>query len=129
MIFMEQNKFVKSTHPRKKYIKSGALVASGTDAGSCFQNSPIKSLINEPKYNIKEACNKIGIGETTLRSIIKTGGITVLNLGGKYLFLERDIEQYLMKNYVTIKEYKEEPNKLSPLPEHIANSDLIKKVG
>ena len=97
--------------------------------GSCLQNQPSKPLVNEPKYSVKEACEKMRIGETTLRSIIKGGGIAVLNIGGKFLLLECDIEKYLKGNYVTLKETNEEPNRLPPLPDNIANSDLIRKAG
>lgn len=126
---MEQNKLSKSAHQDNKRSISNTIVVLGSDKGSCFQNMPVNSLINELKYSIKEACKKMGIGETTLRSIIKNGGITVLNLGGKYLLLERDIEKYLMKNYVTIRETKVEPNKLPPLPESVANSVYLRKAG
>src|SRR5450830_1093172 len=117
----------KSAYLRQKGIRSGALVAPVPGAGICLLNQPSKSLINECKYSIKQACEKMGIGETTLRSIIKTGGIAVLNIGGKYLLLERDVEQYLRGNYGAIREAKVERNRLAPLPEIIANSDLIKK--
>jgi excisionase family DNA binding protein len=119
----------KFAHLRDKGIKSSALVAPVPEAESCFQNQPVKFLINELKYSIKEASKKMGVGETTLRSIIQKGGIAVLNIGGKYMLLERDIEKFLKGNYVTFKENKEEPNRLPPLPENIANSDLIRKAG
>lgn len=104
-------------------------VASAQDAGSCFKNPPRKSLANEPKYGIKQSCEKMGIGETTLRSIIHKRGIPVVNIGGKYLLLEKDIEKYLQEHYGTINETKVEPHRLPSLPANIASSDLIRKVG
>jgi len=111
----------------KEVIPSG-LVAAG--AGSCLTNQPGMFLINEPKYSIKVACEKMGVSETTLRSMIKNGEIAVHNgKRGKYLLYERDIEEYLHANYGPIQEIKVEPTKLPPLPDNIANSDLIRKVG
>ena len=112
---------------REKSVKSGALLAPAPGAGICLLNQPSKSLTDEPKYGIKEACGKMGVGETTLRSIIKTGGIAVLNIGGKHLLLERDVEQYLQGNYGTIREAKVEPNRLAPLPESVAKSEHLRK--
>lgn len=113
----------------KNVVGEKVCGAPALGAGRRLPHQPNKSLINECKYSIKEACNKMSIGETTLRSMIKNGEIAVLNLGGKYLLLERDIENYLMKNYGIIQQTKVQPNKLPPLPDHIANSDLIRKVG
>lgn len=112
---------------RDKSIGVDAIVLPKTSDRNFLLNRQSAPLVSERKYTIKEACGKMGVGETTLRAIIKAGGIAVLTIGGKHLLLERDVENYLKAHYGAIREVKVETSRLAPLPDNIANSDLIKK--
>lgn len=112
---------------RNKSIGVDLLVLPKTSDGYFLLNRQSAPLVSERKYTIKEAFGQMGVGETTLRSIIKAGGIAVLTIGGKHLLLERDVEKFLKAHYGAIRAVKVEPTKLPPLPNNIANSDLIWK--
>lgn len=84
-------------------------------------------LLHIPKLSIKESAEMLHIGETKMREMVKDGEIPVIMIHGKYLLLERDLENYLRGHYGAIKEAKKNIIGLPPLPKRIANSELLKK--
>jgi excisionase family DNA binding protein len=80
------------------------------------------------KLTVPKAAKQLGIGETKMRELISHGEIRVLNLAGKILLLERDLENYLEGNYGSIERAaRTAKNKLPPLPKHVAESRHIRK--
>lgn len=82
----------------------------------------------EPKLSVVEAARFLGIGTTRLREIVNDGEIAFVKMGGKYLFFERDLAEFIQKRYVRSVPTSNQP-KTRALPSHIANSPLLKKGG
>jgi len=82
----------------------------------------------EPKLSVVEAAKFLGIGTTRLREIVNDGEIAFVKMGGKYLFFERDLAEFIQQRYVRSVPRAAQP-KTQALPEHIANSPLLKKGG
>ena len=87
-------------------------------------------LLYEKKLTVPQAAKMFCLGQTNLRNLIKAGTIPVLRLGisGKILILERDLADYLQGHYGPLK-VSETPsfNRLRPLPDYIAKSELLLK--
>jgi len=56
-----------------------------------------------PKLSVPQAAKAIGISGTNLRVLTKAGSIPVVKIGGKYLFYEQDIVDFIAKRYGTLK--------------------------
>ena len=51
------------------------------------------------KLSLKEAAKKLGVGETTMRRLVRRGELPCIKLGSKQLFLEQDLNDYLQARY------------------------------
>ncbi len=71
----------------------------------------------------------LGLGETKLRELIKKGLIAVVMIDGKYLLLEGDLEAFLLNHYGKVREVEVNKASMTPLPQSIANSPLLRKAG
>lgn len=88
-----------------------------------------RSLLTERKLTVPKAAKLLGVGESKMRQIIAAGGIPVLDLDGKHMLLEADLEAYLRGHYGAMTKSVEAKPGLPPLPRHIAESELLKKAG
>lgn len=88
-------------------------------------------LLCGKKLTVPQASKVMGIGETTMRELLRTGDIPVLRILGKILILERDLENYLHGHYGTLTpshKSQKQSNDLTPLPKFVQESSLLKKV-
>lgn len=87
------------------------------------------SLLYQRKFGVPEAAKMLGISETNLRAIIRSGQIPVLRMTrAKILILERDLEQFLESRHgvTTAKSIKTVP-KIPPAPDFIKGSEHLKR--
>jgi len=90
------------------------------------QKQTNRSLLAERKYSVPQAAKMLGMGETKMRGMIMEGLIPVLNLGGRQLLLEGDLEDFLNGQYGTMRKVERVTRmKLTPLPRHVEESDLL----
>ena len=70
------------------------------NAMSVCDNSDYKPLLlSQSKIPLRAAAKRIGIGETTMRRIVREGQIPCIKIGAKQLFLERDLDNFLLARY------------------------------
>ena len=86
-----------------------------------------RTLLSERKHTVPQAARMLGVGENKLREIIRKGMIPVLDLGGKHLLLERDLEAFLQGHYGAIGKAKPRNPGLPPLPQEVLESELLKE--
>ena len=80
-------------------------------------------------YELPYAAKLLAISETTLRRMIKTGEIPIIQLGERTLLLETDLEDFLMSNYGTMTPPpKRMKNKRPPLPTDIKESPFLRNM-
>mgnify|MGYP001589945833 CR=1 FL=1 len=94
--------------------KGNGLEHSGASCNS--------GLLNSRKLSINEASTKMRLGATSLRRLIHNGQIPVLEIGGKILLLEQDIEQYLRGCHVTLAAQNVWKPRAQALPDEVINS-------
>ena len=56
-------------------------------------------LLCAKKLTLLEAAKKMGLGETTMRRIVRRGEIPCLKYGTKQLFFEHDLEVFMQAHY------------------------------
>lgn len=88
------------------------------------------SLLFVRKYSVPQACKLIGVGQTKMREMINAGKIPILDLDGKQMLLETDLQAYLESRLGTIEKQKIERSKgkLSSLPQHVEESEFVKRL-
>lgn len=84
------------------------------------------TLLCTRKFTIPQAAKGMGMGTTSLRRIIATGGIPVLKMTGKTLLLESDVEAFIAASRVRVRTVTTPNDQLRPLPDDIANSEHLK---
>lgn len=90
--------------------------------GACRKVGSGGNLLNERKLSIKQAAALMGIGQTSLRRMVRTGLLPVLKIGGKILLLDRDIESYLADCHVFMHETRGIRTRRVAEPEWVSNS-------
>jgi len=80
-------------------------------------------LLDEQKLSVKQGAAKMGIGQTSLRRIIKQGELPVLKIGGKVLLVARDIEAYLADCHVVLHEQEATRSRRLAEPEWVTKSE------
>ena len=83
-------------------------------------------LLYQRKYGVPQAAELLNIGETKMRDLIRNGMIPVLDLDGKILILERDLEDYLKGRQKPLRKVERKSDKLPPLPKDVRESSLLK---
>jgi excisionase family DNA binding protein len=86
-------------------------------------------LLRARKLTVKEAAKMIGVGETKMREFVRNGEIPTLLIDGKYLLLERDLEDFLRRRYGALKPVTVQRQGMPSLPKDIAESGLLKRPG
>lgn len=91
--------------------------------------NPKTNLLGAKKLTVPQAAKIMGIGQTKLRETLRKGAIPVIRIEGKIQLLERDLEAFIQGHYGTLKVADVKMfNRLPPLPKHIADSELLKKI-
>ena len=60
-------------------------------------------LLHAAKLTLPRAAERLGIGETKLRALVKEGRIPAILIDGKVLLLEADLEGFLSERYGRLK--------------------------
>lgn len=61
-----------------------------------FTAIPTESALTMPElFTTEEVANQFGVSVQTIRKYIKSGRISYLNIGRKYLFSQKHIEQFI----------------------------------
>lgn len=99
-------------------------IAGGTDSGPSTQveHTARASILSERKLTIKAAAELMGLGQTSLRRLIREDSIPVIQMGGKILILERDIEEYLQQHRVVLRNAPVRKSRLPAAPEFVVQS-------
>ena len=85
-------------------------------------------LLHAAKLTVPQAAKALGIGETTMRAIVRNGDVPVVKMFGKVLLLERDLEAFLKANYGPLRKIEKKfRGKLAPLPQSVRESGMLKK--
>jgi excisionase family DNA binding protein len=85
-----------------------------------------RSLLETRRLSVKQAAQKLSIGETTLRSIIRAGELKVVKIRGKLQLAEDDLEAFLQSRYGTMTPSRTAGRrKLPPLPQEVRESEFI----
>jgi excisionase family DNA binding protein len=82
-------------------------------------------LLDAAKLTVPQAARRLGIGETKMRAIIKSGSIPVLDVAGKILIIERDLEEYMRERHGIVRRAPICTTERSPLPDSIAKSRYL----
>ncbi len=81
------------------------------------------SFLHQRKISISEAAPLIGIGKTKLRELVVAKVIPSIQIDGKYILMEQDLEAYLEGKYsgtiLTVIKNKEPKRRL---PQEVINS-------
>lgn len=116
---------------KKKLEKSG-LAREGIDHGAARGRGdppgcPGVSLLHQRKYTVPRAAGLVGLGETKLRAMVARGDLPVLDLGGRLLVLESDLESFLAGRYGRKAPAPKEEKGLPPLPLSVTESKYLRK--
>jgi excisionase family DNA binding protein len=85
-------------------------------------------LLDAAKLTVPKAAKALGIGETKLREIIRNGEVPVLNVAGKILLLERDLETFLESRRGVMKaEIIKSVARLPPAPDFVRGSEHLRR--
>lgn len=60
----------------------------------------IKENCVDKVYNTKELCEHLGVGKSVIDKLRQNGEITYSKVGQTYLFTQRDVDSYLVRNRV-----------------------------
>lgn len=86
----------------------------------------VGSILTEKKLTVKEGAQALGVGESTLRRLIRDGVIPILRIGGRILLLASDLEVFLQDRHIVVTHTVEDHGRLPPLPDSVLNSEFIK---
>jgi excisionase family DNA binding protein len=86
-------------------------------------------LLDAAKLTVPKAAKALGIGETKLREIIRNGEVPVLNVAGKILLLDRDLEAYMRSGYGDLRPARKSTDRIAALPKCVRDSKLLNKAG
>lgn len=64
-----------------------------------IRNSMLESTNIKPYLSIKEACLLLGVGDGTIRKLIKQGSIKTFYTGGKHLIRRQDLENLFTQSF------------------------------
>lgn len=84
-------------------------------------------LLHAAKLTVPQAATRMGIGETKMREIIRSGGVPVIRILNKTMLLERDLEEYLCACYGRTVPVKQRADRMPPLPQHVRESPWLGK--
>jgi excisionase family DNA binding protein len=85
-------------------------------------------LLDAAKLTVPQAARKLGIGETKMRAIIRDGEVPVLNVAGKILLLEQDLEAFLESRRGVMKaESIKSVARLPPAPDFVRGSEHLRR--
>ena len=85
--------------------------------------------LNANKLSITAAAKKLGIGETTMRRLVRRGEIPCIRYGSKYLFLECDLLAYQQSHYGRIQQPEVPAAHLHHAPpDYLKNSPHLKSI-
>lgn len=90
---------------------------------------PFESLLMAPKYKIKEAAKMCRISESQVRSLISSGTLPTIRIGGAIRILEGDLEEYLERSYGITKSTESSKYwnvSTKALPQHVIESEHLK---
>ena len=82
-------------------------------------------LLRAAKLTVPQAAKMLGIGETKVRELIRTGAIPVVRILGKTLLLERDLEAYLRSGYGVLRKNAAPSSRLPALPDTVSKSRFL----
>lgn len=85
------------------------------------------SLLGERKLTLNQAASAMGLSKSTLRRMVSQGDLPVIRFDGRWLFLQRDIEAYLVGRYGRITKAKAPTRNKPLLPDRWRNSSVLQK--
>ena len=114
--------------PRPRAAREIRLADVEAPVSDHNQRRTSRILLHERKLTVPTAARMLGVGEGKLREYIRKGMIPVLDLDGRHLLLESDLEAFLNGRYGPISKARDPNPGLPPLPRFVVESELLTKV-